>query len=616
MPTKRTILAELTRDELRANVNYYDLPVDDRRINAQLVDALARSRKARLDEVLQDLSRDRLKELCRTFDLDDSGRKKADLVARLVGPTAASPALASMGNSGAAPAVVPGPVAKTPDPPRDTLSVAQLEQYLWSAADILRGSIDSSDYKTYIFGLLFLKRLSDRFEEEAEKLVADGMSNEVAWNDPDEHQFFVPDRARWDAIQNTATNIGEALNKACAALEEQNPALEGVLAGIDYNDERKLGDARNRDTVLARLVQHFSQVSLRNDRMAEPDLLGRAYEYLIEQFADDAGKKGGEFYTPRMVVKLIVELLAPSERMRICDPTAGSGGMLIECAHYIERQSGNPRNLTLHGQEKNLGTWAICKMNMLLHGLPDARIEKGDTIRDPKLVDEGELLLYDRVIANPPFSLDEWGRDVAENDGYGRFRFGIPPKTKGDLAFVQHMVAVLNAAGRLGVVMPHGVLFRGNAEGKIRQGLLQEDLFEAVIGLAPNLFYGTGIPASILVLNRNKAAARKGKVLFIDASREFEEGSNQNSLRDQDIEHIAGTFHACADVEKYARVVPLAEIEQNDWNLNISRYVDTSEEEERIDVAEAVRKLRELEQERAAAEATMNRYLAELGYGD
>ena len=237
-----------------------------------------------------------------------------------------------------------------------------------------------------------------------------------------------------------------------------------------------------------------------------------------------------------MVVKLIVALLAPTERMRICDPTAGSGGMLIECAHYIERKGGNPRNLTLHGQEKNLSTWAICKMNMLLHGLPDARIEKGDTIRDPKLVDERELLLYDRVIANPPFSLDEWGRDVAENDGYGRFRFGVPPKTKGDLAFVQHMVAVLNASSRLGVVMPHGVLFRGSAEGKIRQGLLEEDLFEAVIGLPPNLFYGTGIPASILVLNRNKLAARKGKVLFVDASGEFEEGSNQNRLRDQDIE--------------------------------------------------------------------------------
>ena len=253
-------------------------------------------------------------------------------------------------------------------------------------------------------------------------------------------------------------------------------------------------------------------------------------------------------------------------------------------------------------------------MNMLLHGLPDARIEKGDTIRDPKLVDEGELLLYDRVIANPPFSLDEWGRDVAENDGYGRFRFGVPPKTKGDLAFVQHMVAVLSGTGRLGVVMPHGVLFRGSAEGKIRQGLLEEDVFEAVIGLAPNLFYGTGIPASILVLNRDKLAERKGKVLFIDASGEFAEGSNQNRLRDQDVEHISRTFHAYADVEKYARAVPLAEIDQNDRNLNISRYVDTSDEEVRINVAEAVGKLRELERERATAEVTMNRYLTELGY--
>ena len=609
MPSKRAILAELTSHELRAVVDSYELSVEDRRVKAHLVAVAARSRKTRIGEILLDLSRDRLKELCRAFDLDDSGRKKADLVARLVGP-----AEATKRGSSAVPATDSGSAVSEPMPSADLLSVSQLERYLWSAADILRGSIDSSDYKSYIFGLLFLKRLSDRFEEEAEKLVADGVSETVAWTDLDEHRFFVPDRARWGSIQKQATNIGETLNKACAALEEQNSGLEGVLAGIDYNDERKLGDAKNRDTVLARLVQHFSQVSLRNDRMAEPDLLGRAYEYLIEQFADDAGKKGGEFYTPRMVVKLIVELLAPSERMRICDPTAGSGGMLIECAHYVERKGGDPRNLTLHGQEKNLGTWAICKMNMLLHGLPDARIEKGDTIRDPKLVDEGELLLYDRVIANPPFSLDEWGREVAESDGYGRFWFGLPPKTKGDLAFVQHMVAVLNASGRLGVVMPHGVLFRGAAEGKIRQGLLQEDRFEAVIGLPPNLFYGTGIPASILVLNRDKPVARRGRVLFIDASAEFEDGSNQNRLRGHDIEHIAGTFHTYADVEKYARVVPLAEIEQNDWNLNISRYVDTAEDEERVNVAEAVRKLRELELKRATVEATMNQYLAGLGY--
>ena len=314
-----------------------------------------------------------------------------------------------------------------------------------------------------------------------------------------------------------------------------------------------------------------------------------------------------------MVVKLIVELLAPTEGLRICDPTVGSGGMLIECAHYVERQGGDARNVTLHGQEKNLGTWAICKMNMLLHGLPDARIEKGDTIRDPKLVDEGELLLYDRVIANPPFSLDEWGRDVAESQGYGRFRFGLPPKNRGDMAFVQHMVAVLNGSGRLGVVMPHGVLFRTGSEGRIRQGLLQEDLFEAVIGLAPNLFYGTDIPASILILNRDKPAARRGQVLFIDASSRFSPGINQNSLRSRDIEYISTVFDSYTSIENYARVVPLEEISQEDWNLHIRRYIDTSETEERIDTRHAIEVLRKLEKERAAAEAAMHRQLAELG---
>ncbi|MXX85344.1 MAG: SAM-dependent DNA methyltransferase [Acidobacteria bacterium] len=606
MPTKRAILVELTSPELRTIVDGYRLPVHDRRVKGDLVDSVARSRRVRIAEVLPDLPRDRLKELCRALGLDDSSRRKADLLARLVGPSGTA-------KSGGGAVMDSEFRPREPDPSADLLSVGKLERYLWSAADILRGSIDSSDYKSYIFGLLFLKRLSDRFEEEAQKLIGEGVPEDVAWTDPDEHQFFVPDRARWSTIQSQATNIGETLNKACAALEERNPALEGVLAGIDYNDERRLGDAKNRDTVLARLVQHFSQVSLRNDRMAEPDLLGRAYEYLIEQFADDAGKKGGEFYTPRMVVRLIVELLAPTERMRICDPTVGSGGMLIECAHYVERTGGDPRNVTLHGQEKNLGTWAICKMNMLLHGLPDARIEKGDTIRDPKLVDEGKLLLYDRVIANPPFSLDEWGRDVAQNDGHGRFRFGLPPNTKGDLAFVQHMVAVLNGTGRLGVVMPHGVLFRGSTEGKIRQGLLQEDLFEAVIGLPTNLFYGTGIPACILVLSRKKSMARKGQVLFIDASNEFQPGVNQNSLQRQDIERISTAFRSYTDVEKYAHVVSLSEIKENDWNLNIRRYVDTSSDEESIDLVGAIQALRQLEEERMAAEVGMNRLLKELG---
>ena len=602
MPSKRAVLEALTRNELLDLVERWGLTVKDRRVREQLVEAVA-SKEAFLPAVLAEFPRDRLKELCRDLGLDDGGREKSALVGRLVGADATGGKTHTASSIVATVAAEPAPDSK--------LTRDQLEGYLWSAADILRGQIDSGDYKGYIFGLLFLKRLSDRFDEECEALVAEKLNPE----DRDEHQFFVPKRARWSSIQKVATEIGEVLNKACAELEDANgTALGGVLAGIDFNDERKLGDAKNRDAVLARLVQHFSRVNLRNSNLSEPDLLGRAYEYLIEKFADDAGKKGGEFYTPRKVVQLIVELLAPQERIRICDPTCGSGGMLIECAKYIERHGGNASNVSLFGQEKNLGTWAICKMNLLLHGRLDARIEKGDTIRDPKLRHAEGLMLFDRVIANPPFSLDEWGREVAENDPYGRFRFGIPPKTKGDLAFVQHMVATLNKEGQLGVVMPHGVLFRGSSEGEIRKGLLKEDLIEAVIGLPTNLFYGTGIPAAILVMNRDKKPERKGKVLFIEASREFQEGSAQNYLRDQDVAKVAKTFHAFNDVERYARVVDLAEIEKNEFNLNISRYVETAEAEEKVDVRAAIAKLREAEKARAGAEAEMNGFLEELGY--
>lgn len=612
MPTKRAVLEALARDELLTVLDSHFLTVDDRRKRDLLVDTLAAARSVKLDDALSALPRNRLKELCRQFDLDDSGREKSALVDRLLDKQDAPEASASTPATNGRKRKTNG--APQPEEvelaPGDKLTREKLERYLWQAADILRGQIDSSDYKNFIFGLLFLKRLSDRFEEECEALKAEGADID----DPDEHEFFVPKRARWSELQKISGNIGEVLNKACSALEEKNVALEGVLAGIDYNDERKLGDARNRDNVLSRLVVHFSRISLRNTDLSEPDMLGRAYEYLIEKFADDAGKKGGEFYTPRMVVKLIVEMLQPKEGMRICDPTCGSGGMLIECAHYLERHGKNPRNLSLFGQEKNLGTWAICKMNMLLHGLPSPRIEKGDTIRDPKLLKDGELQLFDRVIANPPFSLDDWGRDDAEHDAFGRFRFGIPPKTKGDLAFVQHMVATTNNTGRVGVVMPHGVLFRGAAEGEIRKGMLQEDLVEAVVGLPTNLFYGTGIPAAVLVMNRSKKPDRKKKVLFIEASREFREGSAQNYLREEDVEKIAATFHAFKDVEKYARVVGLEEIEKNDFNLNISRYVETADAAEKIDVATALVKLRALEKKRAEAEAKMNGYLKELGY--
>lgn len=501
------------------------------------------------------------------------------------------------------------------------LTTSELNNHLWKSADILRGSIDAGDYKNYIFGFLFLKRLSDVFEEEAEKIYNreikagrnEKTAQQVAWEDQDEHQFFVPKRARWSELKKISQNVGENINKACSELEQKNTTLEGVLEDIDFNSN-KLGDTKQRDTTLLKLINHFSQISLKNSELSEPDMLGRAYEYLIEKFADDAGKKGGEFYTPKKVVELIVTLLKPKEGMRICDPTCGSGGMLIECAHYIERKKGNLRNISLFGQEKNLGTWAICKMNMLLHGLSDVDIRKGDTIRDPKLLQGGELMLFDRVIANPPFSLDDWGTEKAENDGFGRFRFGIPPKTKGDLAFVQHMLATMNSKGMVGVVMSHGVLFRGASEGRIRQAILEQDLFEAIIGLPSNLFYGTGIPAAVLIFNRNKPKERKGKVLFIHAAQHYESEKNQNKLRDKDIKSIVSAFEDYKDVDKFARVVSLDEIKENDYNLNISRYVDVTEPEEKIDVREALAKLKEIEKERAKAEKKMYECLQELGY--
>ena len=616
-PSKRSALETLTKARLLELDRGFEVGTPQNHAKAEFTDALASSKKASFEKVLALLSRDELKDICRAHQLDDSGRAKDVIVARILGreesPTAKPASTPSAKTSDAGPASEPEQIEL---PTEGKLEFEALKGYLWSAADILRGSIDSSDYKSFIFGFLFLKRLSDRFEEEAEVLVAAGEDEDVAWNDVDEHDFFVPPQARWSALQQTASNVGEALNLACTKLEEANTdTLEGVLLAMDFNDPNKLGNTKNRDTVLGKLVQHFSRLNLRNDALADPDMLGRAYEYLIERFADDAGKKGGEFFTPFEVTGLLVRLLAPTEGMRVCDPTCGSGGLLVASASYVAEQGGNPRNLSLYGQEKNLGTWGICKMNMLLHGRLDADIRKGDTIRDPQLLDGGELRLFDRVMANPPFSLDVWGVEEAEHDRFGRFRFGIPPKTKGDLAFVQHMLATTNGTGKVGVVMPHGVLFRGAAEGRIREQMLREDLVEAVIGLPPNLFHGTGIPASILVLARKKEAGREKKVLFVDASGEFGADKTKNVLRPQDASKIIGAYEAFADVEKYARVATLEEIEKNDFNLNLSRYVDTAQEEERVDLGGAIAKLRRLEAERAEAEGKMNSFLEELGYG-
>ena len=490
------------------------------------------------------------------------------------------------------------------------ITLEKLETHLWESANILRGSIDASDYKNYIFGLLFLKRLSDVFDEEGEKIEKETGDKELAWKTPDEHEFFVPSKAHWNSIKTKTQNLGEVLNKANEALEEINIGkLEGVLSTTDFNDKDRLPDE-----ILSKLIAHFSTISLRNDNLSDPDILGRAYEYLIAQFADDAGKKGGEFYTPKEVVKLLVEILDPQERMRICDPACGSGGMLIQSVYHLRENKQNWKNISLYGQERNIGTWAICKMNMLLHGIT-ATLEKGDTLRKPKLLrEDGKLMEFDIVIANPPFSLKNWGYEEAQHDPYRRFRFGIPPKGYGDYAFVQHMIATLNQKGRMGVVLPHGALFRGGAEGKIRQGILEEDLLEAVIGLPSNLFYGTGIPACLFIINKNKPKERRGKVFFLYGAYDYLEGKNQNKLREQDIKKIVDAYHGYKTIDKYCSPISLDEIRSNDYNLNIARYIDITEEEELVDVQKVIHELKELKKERAKTEDKMNSFLKELGY--
>lgn len=490
------------------------------------------------------------------------------------------------------------------------LTQSKLERHLWGAADILRGKIDSSDYKHYIFGLLFFKRLSDVWEEEYEQRMAEFNDAELA-ADPDEHRFHIPEGAFWGDIRKKTTDLGESLNNAFHRIEDANLRLQGVFQDVDFNNKERFPDE-----TLEMLLQHFDTYRLRKADVPA-DMLGNAYEYLIAQFADDAGKKGGEFYTPKQVVRLIVEVLELEPAMSVYDPTCGSGGMLLEAYYAVQRQSGNARSLRLFGQEMNLNTWAICKMNLFLHDLDDANVLRGDTLRAPKHLvgDSRTLMTFDRVIANPPFSLKAWGHEVwSKGDPFGRDEYGCPPKSYGDLAFVQHMVASMNEHGRMGVVLPHGILFRGGQEGKIRQGLLQDDLVEAVIGLASNLFYGAGIPACVLVINKDKPAQRKDKVLIVNGEKDYLEGKNQNTLSDDNVARMVAAFKDYADKDRFARVVGMDEVEQNDWNLNIACYVDTTPPPKRIDTATELRKLKELMAKRDEAEAAMLRHVEELGY--
>ncbi|GGJ27261.1 type I restriction-modification system subunit M [Deinococcus roseus] len=491
----------------------------------------------------------------------------------------------------------------------------EINKILWKACDTFRGTIDPSEYKDYILVMLFLKYISDTWLEHYEELKAQyGDDPELLQRKLERERFFLPEgKSYYDLYsQRDRENLGELINTALDAIEEKNKKLEGVFRNIDFNSESKLGQTRERNVRLKNLLQDFAdpRLDLRPSRIGNMDVIGNAYEYLISNFAAGAGKKAGEFYTPAEVSELLAELMHPQPGERIYDPTCGSGSLLIKTGNQLIQKG--IKDFSLYGQDINGSTWALSKMNMFLHGLDSARIEWGDTIRNPKhLADEKTLMRFDVVVANPPFSLDKWGAEDAASDEFRRFHRGVPPKSKGDYAFISHIIESLNPQkGRAGIVVPHGVLFRGSSEGTIRQKLIEENLLDAVIGLPSNLFFGTGIPAAVLVFRQGKTDTN---TLFIDASRAYQEGKNQNKLRDTDIHKIVETYLNRTEIEKYSKLASLQDIRENDYNLNIPRYVDTFEEEEEIDVAAVQQEIEQLEQELQETRVKMQGYLRELG---
>jgi type I restriction enzyme M protein len=487
------------------------------------------------------------------------------------------------------------------------ITLSQLEQYLSKAAWILKGPVDASDFKIYIFPLLFFKRISDVYDEEYQEALKESGGDSDYASLPEFHRFVIPKECHWNDVRETTTNVGLAIEKALRGIEQANQEfLYGIFGDAQWSNKNKLSDR-----LLIDLVEHFSQYNLSNS-MVDPDMLGQAYEYLIKHFADLTNKKAGEFYTPRSVVHLLGLILDPHEGETIYDPACGTGGMLLECVGHLKENNEDYRTLKLFGQEKNLTSSSIARMNMFLHGIEDFSIMRGDTLRNPAFFEADGLKTFECVIANPPFSLQDWGEENWVNDPYGRNIAGVPPKSNGDMAWVQHMIKSMNSTGRMTVVLPHGALFRKNAEGKIRKALIEQDLLEAVIGLGANIFYGTQLAACVLIFRQNKEASKKKKVLFIDGSDQVRVGRAQNYLEESHVHQLFDWYSAFENVKNYVKVVSLGEIAENDYNLNIPLYVEKIIEDNLPSVEEALSDLKSAWEESQKAEEKFKKQLKEF----
>ncbi|EKE19121.1 MAG: hypothetical protein ACD_9C00127G0002 [uncultured bacterium] len=491
-----------------------------------------------------------------------------------------------------------------------------LNKVLWNAADSSRTSLDASVYKDYVLAMLFFKYLSDLAKKEQEKLKERLGDDEARIQEKMKSgRFYLPPNTSFDYIYGIQEKdeIGQELNKVLQRIEDNNKGkLEGIFSGLDFNSESILGKVEQRNKMIRHLIHDFHKIDLRN---MDDDVIGNSYMYMISKFGSEAGKKAGEFFTSKGPATLLAKLAQPKDGDRICDPACGSGGLLLLAGAEIEKQDS--KNYALYGQESTGSTYQLARMNMFLHGKDSARLEWGDTLNNPLLVEDDRLMKFDLVIANPPFSLKKWGAENAENDKYNRFFRGIPPKDKGDFAFISHMAETAKTkSGRVAVIVPHGVLFRGGAEGKIRQSLIEENIIDAVIGLPAGLFQTTGIPVAILIIDRSReeggANENKKDVLFIEASKEFKSGKAQNTLSPENIEKIYNTYAKREEIEKFSRKVSLNEIKENDYNLNITRYVDTFEEEEEIDISANLAELKKLEPELERLEKEMEGHLKTL----